>query len=312
MQAYIVQSPILFLIFNRPDLTQRVFEQIRAARPARLYIAADGPRDGHATDPAFCAQAREVQQQVDWPCTVQTLFRHRNLGCKAAVSQAISWFFTQEAEGIILEDDCLPGNSFFFFCDALLQHYRHEDRVRSITGSNMQNGRQWGAASYYFSRYANIWGWATWRRAWERYDAELTRYTAADAAQHLRKIFDDPFLVAAWEKIFAEQRAGKIDSWDYQLQFITFFENGLCATPNVNLVSNLGFRADGTHTFDPANHGAAVPVKEMTALTHPGGLAPETEADYYFMAREYDLAQKWRRHRKWKNRVKRWMKSLFQ
>ncbi|WP_220392975.1 hypothetical protein [Chitinophaga lutea] len=253
-----------------------------------------------------------MEKQADWPCTVRTLFRERNLGCKEAVSQAITWFFEHEAEGIILEDDCLPGSSFFGFCDALLQKYRHEDRVRIITGSNMQNGRQWGDASYYFSRYGNIWGWATWRRVWDRYDAGLSQYTEADAARHLRRIFDDPFLVAAWEKIFANQKAGNIDTWDYQLQFITFFENGLCATPNVNLVSNLGFRADGTHTFDPANHGSGVPVGELTIRTHPAGFTPETEADYYFMAREYDLAQQWRRHRKWKNRMKRWMKSLFQ
>lgn len=312
MQAYFVQSPVLFLLFNRPDLTQQVFEQIRTARPARLYIAADGPREDHAGDAALCAQARAVAQQVDWPCICQTLFRDQNLGCKQAVSSAISWFFDQEEEGIILEDDCLPGSGFFFFCDALLERYRHDERVHIITGTNLQMGRRWGNASYYFSQYSNIWGWATWRRVWMKYDPELLQYGHAEAVQHLPKIFDDPFLIMEWEKIFAALKAGKIDTWDYQLNFITFFENGLCATPNVNLISNIGFRADGTHTHNPANHHAALPVDELTTLTHPVYFLPEKAADYFFLEKEFDLGRKWKRHRKLKNRMKRWMKSLFQ
>lgn len=312
METYLVQSPVLFLLFNRPDLTQRVFEQIRAARPARLYIAADGPREGNAADVELCRQARAVAEQVDWPCTCQTLFRERNLGCKEAVASAITWFFEQETEGIILEDDCLPNSSFFRFCDTLLEKYRHDERVRIITGTNLQMGRQWGKASYYFSQYSNIWGWASWRRVWERYDPELRPYTQEEAAEHIRKVFDDPFLIKEWEKIFADLKAGKIDTWDYQLNLITFFENGLCATPNVNLISNIGFREDGTHTHNPANHHAALPAGELTALTHPVYFLPEKAADYYFLNKEFDLAQKWRRHRKLKNRLKRWMKSLFQ
>lgn len=309
---YIVKSPVLFVIFNRPDVTRQVFDRIKAVKPSRLYVAADGPRPGNETDPGRCRQARAVVEQIDWECELHTLFSDHNKGCKIAVAGALTWFFEQEEEGIILEDDCLPNNSFFHFCDTLLEKYRFDTRIRNITGSNMQDGRKWGNASYYFSRYANIWGWASWRRVWQGYDMELKQYTAADVARHLGKVFDDPFLIAAWQEIYNDLMAGKVDTWDYQLQLITFFGNGMCATPNVNLISNLGFRADATHTFDVNSHNANLPAAEMDGITHPLYFLPEKEADYYFMTREYDLAQKWRRHNKLKRRFKRWVKSLVQ
>lgn len=311
MFNYTVQSPVLFLIFNRPDTTLRVFEQIKAVRPSRLYIAADGPRPDRPPDVALCREARDIVKLIDWDCQVNTLFSETNKGCKMAVSTAISWFFEQEEEGIILEDDCVPVRSFFYFCDTLLQKYRHDTRVRNITGTNLQRGQQWGDATYYFSQYSNIWGWASWRRVWQQYDLELKRYTEQEAAVQLRKVFHDPFLVAGWEQIFRDLKAGRIDTWDYQLNFITFFENGLCATPNVNLISNIGFGENATHTLDLNSHNAMLPVAEITEIVHPRYFLPEKEADYYFLRKEFDLDAKWRRHNKWKRRLKRWIKSRF-
>lgn len=305
------QSPILFIIFNRPDITARVFAEIKAAKPARLYIAADGPRPAHPTDAGLCSEARAITAQIDWDCELYTLFREENKGCKIAVSEAITWFFTQEEEGIILEDDCLPHPWFFTFCDAMLERYRLDTRVRNITGTNLQMGRQWGSASYYFSRYSNIWGWASWRRVWQEYDAELSRYSEADAQRLLPKVFSDPFLVEGWMWIFRELKAGRIDTWDYQLNFITFFGNGLCVTPNINLISNIGFRADATHTFNPANHHANLPYGVPGPLSHPVSMLPEEEADYFFLAKEFELEKKWRKHNKLTRRLKRWAKSLF-
>jgi hypothetical protein len=166
-------APILFLVFNRPETTARVFEAIRNAKPSRLYIAADGPRDFIYNEYAVCAKTREIASRVDWDCDVETLFRAENLGCKAAVSSAISWFFSHEEEGIILEDDCLPCESFFYFTTILLEKYRHDERIAHIAGSNFQDGKKVGDGSYYFSDLYNIWGWATWKRVWKDYDAEL-------------------------------------------------------------------------------------------------------------------------------------------
>ncbi len=311
MLDYQVQSPILLIIFNRPDTTLQVFNQIKAVKPARLYVAADGPRPGNEKDAVLCRQARDIIAQVNWKCEVKTLFREENKGCKAAVSSAISWFFEQEEEGIILEDDCLPVLSFFSFCDALLERYRYDTRVRLITGTNLQRGQRWGTASYYFSQYSNIWGWASWRRVWKDYDPELSKYTHEDAAGQLTKVFQDPFLLEGWIKIFHDLKAGKIDTWDYQLNFITFFENGLCATPNVNLISNIGFGENATHTLNPDNHNSMLPTGEITEIIHPVYFTPEKDADYYFLRKEFDLDAKWRRHNKLKRRFKRWVRGLF-
>ncbi|KAA2242568.1 nucleotide-diphospho-sugar transferase [Chitinophaga agrisoli] len=311
MTNHTVQSPVLFIVFRRPDTTQQVFDQIRAARPARLYIAADGPREGNTADVEGCRQTREIVSKVDWDCEVKHLFFEQNQGCKMAVSQAISWFFEQEEEGIILEDDCLPSNSFFYFCDTLLAKYRHDSRIRNITGTNSQDGKQWGDASYYFSQHSNIWGWASWRRAWKNYDRELALYNDADAEAWLRKMFPDPFLFAAWLQIFRDTKAGKVDTWDYQFQLQTFFNNGLCAVPNVNLITNIGFGNNATHTFD-VNHNANVPAGNMAQpLLHPVYFIPEKEADYFFFRKEYDLDAKWRRYNKPKRRFKRWVQGLF-
>lgn len=311
MRSYTVQSPILLLIFNRPDTTQEVFKKIRAAKPARLYIAADGPRADRDTDKKLCEQARAVAAQVDWDCTVKTLFREDNIGCKTAVYTALEWFFEQEEEGIIFEDDCVPADSFFYFCDTMLEKYRTDTRIRHITGCNLQRGKQWGDASYYFSQFSNVWGWASWKRVWKDYDFKLDRYTREEAATQLKKIFTDPFLINDWLVIFSAIQAGTINAWDYQLVFLNFFENGLCITPNTNLVSNIGFRSDATNTPDPHNPNAGIPAQELTSITHPRFFLPEKEADYLLLSREFQLEKRWQKHNLLRRRFKRWLKSLF-
>ncbi|SEM62775.1 hypothetical protein SAMN04488505_105230 [Chitinophaga rupis] len=309
MSSYKVQSAVLMLIFKRPDTTQQVFDQVKAVRPDRLYVAADGPREGHPTDAALCAQTRDIIKQVDWPCTVRTLFRDQNLGSMQAPASGITWFFEQEEEGIILEDDCLPNTSFFYFCDAMLEKYRHDTRMFVVTGTNSQDGQTWGPASYYFSRHSSIWGWASWRRVWQQYDVDLRAYKQEDVKPQLQKIFNDPFLVDIWVNIFETVQQHRVQAWDHQLQLITLFENGLCITPNVNLISNIGFREDATHTFSKDSHNANRPTQQLTNIIHPTYIMPETDADYYFMNREFDLASKWRRYNKPKRRFKRWVRS---
>lgn len=313
---YKVQSPLLFIIFNRPDVTFLVFEQIKNVKPVKFYIAADGPREENPGDIALCEQARSITQMIDWDCQVKTLFSEANKGCKVGVVTAIDWFFQQEEEGIILEDDCVPAESFFYFCDIMLGKYRFDNRISTVTGTNLQDGNKWGNSSYYFSHFSNIWGWATWKRFWDNYDPALKRYNEQDVAMQLPKIFDDPFLQDEWLEIFKKVKANRIDTWDYQLQFLAFFENGLCATPNVNLISNIGFRNDATHTNNPLRHSyhAGLPTGELAEITHPLFFLPEKKADYFFLKKEFYLEEKWRKFEKdklFRRRFKRWLKSLL-
>ncbi|MFC6102657.1 nucleotide-diphospho-sugar transferase [Olivibacter domesticus] len=310
---YTVKSPVLFLNFNRPDLTFQVFQKIRAVKPSRLYIAFDGPRQDRPDDLKLCREVRKITEAIDWDCNVERLYRTENLGCKAAVSSAISWFFEQEIEGIILEDDCLPEESFFYFCDQMLTKYRYDTRVFTITGTNLQDGKRWGNASYYFSQYSNIWGWATWRRVWENYDANLAKYNENDIAEHLNNLFSNKFLVESWMEIFKKLKAGEIDTWDYQLNFYTFFGNGLCITPNVNLISNIGFRSDATHV-NTNLHYSAIPIGKLDDIIHPIYFTPNKAADYYFLSRELQIEEKMKRYKKdqlLRRRIKRWFKKLF-
>jgi hypothetical protein len=309
MANYTAKSAVLFLIFNRPDTTHQVFAQIKKAAPSRLYIAADGPRDDH--DLTLCKEARSVIHHIDWDCSVKTLFRSENAGCKVSVSSAIDWFFQQEPEGIILEDDCLPADDFFYFCDNMLERYRNDTRIHGVTGTNQQKGQQWGDASYYFSQCMNIWGWATWQRVWAKYDSSLKGYDEVGVERQLQKIFSDRFLLAEWISVFKALKAGEIDTWDYQLHLISFFENGLCVTPNVNLISNIGFRADATHTKVFKEHCANLATGTLGSITHPLFFLPEKEADYFLLKNEFHLEEKWRKYNKRTKRFKRWVKEKY-
>ncbi|TQM47080.1 hypothetical protein BDE36_4839 [Arcticibacter tournemirensis] len=316
---YLTKSPILFLIFNRPDTTYKVFEKIREAKPTRLYIAADGPRKDRIEEESLCTETRAVSKLVDWDCDVKILFRNHNLGCKNAVSSALDWFFSQEDDGIILEDDCLPANDFFFFCDELLEKYRFDTRIRHIGGSNLQYGNTRGDASYYFANMTHVWGWASWKRAWIDYDKNLMKYEQKDVAIQLGKIFSDPLIVETWTEIFRMVKEGEIDTWDYQLGFINFFNNGLTIIPNTNLISNIGFREDATHTLSPDNPNANIPLGELKALVHPVYFLPEKEADVYTLNHDFNIEERRaqekeearlveKNKRKLRNRVKQFFK----
>jgi hypothetical protein len=275
-----MNSAILFLVFNRPETTIRVFEAIRAAKPPRLYVAADGPRASRDGESERCELARRAASAIDWPCSVATLFRTTNLGCKNAVASAISWFFEQENEGIILEDDCLPEPSFFRYCDELLAHYRNNPRIGLISGDNFQFGRTHGASSYYFSRYAHIWGWASWRRVWKHYDRDCASWPAFRDGGGLERIpgMSRPEM-QHWRSIFDRVHANGIDTWDYQLTLALWQQQMLSVLPQRNLVSNIGFGAEATHTSSVSKF-ANLPVSPMKfPLVHPTALAASEEAD---------------------------------
>jgi hypothetical protein len=276
-----LKTAVLFLVFNRPDTTRQVFEAIRQAKPPRLYVAADGPREDKLGEVERVEQVRTIVTGVDWPCEVKTLFRDKNLGCKKGVSSAITWFFEQEEQGIILEDDCLPHLDFFSFCENLLNRHYSDERIFAITGDNFQNGTWRGDASYYFSKYAHIWGWATWRRAWKHYQGDMNFWPKWRDSDAWKKYKPDKIERRYWQKIFDSCYSGQIDSWDYPWTASALYKNGLTVTPNVNLVSNIGFGEDGTHTLSKNNKFSNMPTMELSHIIHPKQIIIDIEADRF-------------------------------
>ena len=279
MDTKMFNTPVLFLIFNRPDTTQQVFDEIRKAQPAQLFVAADGPRKDRPTDYEQCKKTREIIHQVDWDCKVFTRFQDENLGCKIGVSSAIDWFFSNVEEGIILEDDCVPDQSFFPFCQELLEKYRDDERIMMISGDNFQFGKRRTNCSYYFSKYFHIWGWATWRRAWKHYDIDMKSWPEIKDGGWLKDILRDKNAEKFWEKIFENMYRGKINTWDYQWVFSCWIQNGLAILPNDNLVTNIGFDGDATHTKGK-NMQADIPVHSLEfPIKNPEFVIIDADAD---------------------------------
>jgi len=243
------KTPILFLIFNRPDTTEKVFEAIKKIRPKVLYIAADGGRTPQEKE--ICEQARNlVINGVDWDCELHTLFRDENLGCKKSVASAITWFFDNVEEGLIIEDDTIPSESFFPFCEMLLEKYRNDEKIMHISGETGINDKVIGDG-YYFSSIPLIWGWATWRRAWKYFDVEMSDYQENKKNKFLNKIFQNSFQRQDWLKSFDMTYDDRLCSWGFIWTYTVFKQNGLSIIPNTNMVTNIGYDDRGTHTFDP-------------------------------------------------------------
>ncbi|MCW3467874.1 hypothetical protein [Chitinophaga nivalis] len=267
-----LQTPVLLLIFNRPEQTMQVLEQLRFQRPLQLFIAADGPRIDRPGEAQLCQQTRQqVLAGIDWPCEIKTMFRMNNVGCGKAVSTAINWFFEQVPEGIILEDDCVPDPTFFSFCSAMLARYRKDDTVLHINGSNFQAGIQRGEASYYFSRYAHIWGWATWRRAWQYYDFSLQRYAHASREGLNQRLQQE--LQAIYEK--------RIDTWDIQWFMSVWFNEGRAVTPAVSLIRNIGYGKNATHTKRIPGWFRKIVYGSVPVITHPATTNISAAADLF-------------------------------
>jgi hypothetical protein len=273
-------TPVAFLVFNRPEVTQRVFSRIAEVKPQTLLVVADGPRTKEENK--ACDEVRNVIDQVDWDCRVLKNFSDVNLGCKHRVASGLDWVFSHVNEAIILEDDCLPSLSFFYFCQTLLDYYRDDERIFEIGGVNFQSGKSRAEGGYYFSRYPEIWGWATWRRAWRHYDVTMRSWPEFRADGRIRWVFENPAEQAYWEPYFQQCYEGKIDTWDYIWFYTCLSQSGLAVLPDVNLVSNLGFGPDATHTFDVDSHFANMPAGEIGQLKHPRHLIRHAEADTYY------------------------------
>lgn len=270
--------PIAYIVFNRPRHTKETFAAIRAQKPAKLFIIADGPRFEHPTDEQRCREVRKIISNIDWPCDVHRNFAEQNMGCKKRVSSGLDWVFEQVESAIVLEDDCVPHPDFFSYCANLLERYAADERVWVITGNNFQGGRKRGDASYYFSKFNHCWGWATWRRAWSQYKVDIpfwqtwklsTDWTNKTPDLVERKVFGD---------LFDRVSRGEIDTWDYQWTACVWYHGGLTATPNVNLVTNIGFGPDATHTMAD-NDQNGLPARPLGLITHPTRIQQDKQAD---------------------------------
>ena len=278
-----LSTPVAFLIFNRPDLTQIVLEAISKAKPERLFVIADGPRFSAETEK--CAQARAIIDRVDWECDVFTNYSEKNLGCGRRVASGIEWVFSKVEEAIFLEDDTLPDASFFPYCEILLEHYRHDERIMTINGNNFQSGRSKTEYSYHFSKYCSCWGWASWRRAWKHYDYEMKTWPSFKHAGMMKMICSDPHEQQFWTKLFDsmyENPVG-IDTWDHQWKYACWSQNGLAIEPSVNLVANIGLgRSDASHT---SGHYSLLnelsKSQELWEIRHPPFVVRNRDADTY-------------------------------
>ncbi len=271
-----------FIVFNRPEMTKRVFDEIAKAKPKKLLVIADGPRIGRDGEKGLCEKTKSIIEGVNWECEVITNYSNSNLGCKGRVSSGISWVFEQVEEAIFLEDDCLPHSSFFKYCEQLLELYRDDERIMSISGDNFQFSRtQQDNYSFYFSRYSHIWGWASWRRAWKQFDVEIKMWNEIKECNLLNNIFSDTAEVEYWSNVFDRVRVGEIDAWGYQWLFAHLVNRGLCVLPINNLVSNIGFGENATHT----NSNSIFSNMKTEEVTFPLNIPPfvvrDKEADKY-------------------------------
>ena len=274
-----MKSPILFLIFKRPDTTQEVFNRIREVQPPRLYIAADGPRPEKEGEKEMCEATRKIVEQVDWPCEVHHLYRDQNLGCGKGVSSAITWFFEHEEQGIIIEDDILAHPDFFDYCDEMLERYKDDERIQMISGCNYFYDGYLSEYSYYMSVFACIWGWATWRRVWQTYHFNVNDYPVEEMKRKIRvrmpQSADVYFL-----KVYEQMRQQAIDTWDYQFVLNQQYYNRYSISPFTNMIENIGMGdVNASHTTEEnatiSNHKS----KSSYPLRHPELLTTDKEAD---------------------------------
>ncbi|APB35297.1 Methyltransferase FkbM [Gloeomargarita lithophora Alchichica-D10] len=308
-----LKAPVVFLIFNRPELTQKVFQVIRQMAPQKLFIVADGARNDREV--AVCESTRALVASIDWDCQVERNYAAENLGCRQRVSSGLNWVFEQTERAIILEDDCLPNTAFFRFCDELLERYHDQERVMAINGNNHQRGREISPYSYYFSKYFHCWGWATWRRAWQYYDVTMKLWPEFRDGGYVSWVSDSEYEQRYWLMKFEQMYQGKIDTWDYPFMFACLSQSGLVATPRVNLVANLGFGVNATHTHNPRSVFANMPTGELGGMQHPPFIGRSLVADQFVFDQVFDgakLRQRdtlWGRFAQLKHRLGRLVKS---
>jgi hypothetical protein len=302
-----MKTPVLLILFNRLDTTRQVFQSIREYSPVKLYIAADGPRREKEAEKVACARVREwVLSHINWNCDVKTLFRSDNLGCGKGPASAISWFFTHEEEGIILEDDCVPNRDFFQFSELLLNHYRNNNRISIISGSNFDINKRFSRPeSYFYSVFPYTWGWATWKRNWDEYDYHISQWKNIKQMDLLHFIFKEKKYWMVWKHMFdnLNQQEAK-DIWDYQFFFHCFIRQQLSIVPSENLISNIGIGEMATHTTSTGKL-SNLKLEQMTfPLVHTTELIRNIDYDIFLQEINFGIIEQVSLYRKMKRYIK--------
>jgi|ERR1035437_3405024 hypothetical protein len=275
-------TPILLIIFNRPEKVKILINSLSKIKPSRIYISADGPRKNIFGDEEKCNLAREAAKSIPWPCEIKTNFYQHNIGVAGGMEAAMSWFFSNVEEGIVLEDDCIPNDDCLPFIRSLLIKYRNDPRVMIVCGNNLQDGIQRGHASYYFSNY-HTWGYAMWKRTWNVFDAKLNGLDEFIKKRKIDSILEDPVQKKYWISFFKKIRSGKFNFTETRLKFSVWNAGGVCIIPNVNLIKNIGFDNDSTHTFSVDKEKLSLETGELKKIIHPDTMKINYEADdYYF------------------------------
>lgn len=290
MNGTYIDTPVLLLGFNRPREISLVLGKLKDNRVRHLFVSVDGPRLGIPEEAAKVSLVRKLVLSADWDCRVETLFNEHNLGLKRSVSQAIEWFFGRVERGIILEDDCVPSSDFFRFCQTMLEVYKDDKRIMTVSGNNFHYSFPGTISSYYFSKYPLIWGWATWKRAWEMYDYSMAKWPEARAAGWLHDILKEKRYVKYWDDIFQRTYADENSSWAYRWIFANWMNSGLTILPASNLVSNIGFSEEATHTRKKIRVANAQTEKLEFPLTPPEKIVFDPFMDKAIQEKHFSLS----------------------
>jgi hypothetical protein len=293
--------PVLLIIFNRPEETKRCIEALSVVKPATVFLAADGPRQ--EGDQQLCRETRAVAESISWPCEIEKNYANENLGCGVRVQTAIDWAFDKTDQLIILEDDCIASSSFFPFCEQLLSYYNDNLRVMHVSGNNFQLDSSQCQYSYYFSKYTHAWGWATWKRAWQNFDWDMSGWPDYKSKNRIREYCDDPLEQRYWTGIFDQMYKGAPDVWDYKWNFSCWRNNGVAILPSVNLVTNIGYGENATHTTGK-NRFMDLPAGDIGEIFHPPEVVQNYQADKYTYDHNFGGIDRFLQN-KWQSRLRR-------
>lgn len=283
-----LKTPVLFIIYDRADTALKVFDMIKQVQPAKLFIASDGPADRYKEEKGNVLNLRQqILNGINWNCNLNTLFGENNLGPRKWISSTLDWFFENVEEGIILEHDCLPVKSFFYYCEELLYHYRKNHGIMHIGGSNFLFGRKKFWTSYYFSNYSNIWGWASWKRAWQKYDITMPGWEEFNSHKKINDFFKSKIEQDYWTHVFERAKNGQFNTWDYQWFYNIWNNGGISISPAVNLVSNIGFGKGAVNTNYSKTVVSNLARRELKNIRHSYRIKIDEEADrisfeYYY------------------------------
>jgi hypothetical protein len=273
-------TPIVLFIFNRPKNTFLIISILRNISPQKLFIIADGPRPNNESDVLLCEQTRKVIDGIDWPCEIIKKYANSNIGCRNSIPQGLDFVFQQVESCVILEDDCIPQLSFFQFCEELLHIYKDNKSIMTISGHRSEGPNEFDSDSYFFSIYPAIWGWATWKNRWEKYDLSMSQWPELRRSNWLNRILKTHESQSYWTRIFNKMQEG-LDTWDYAWVFASWVHQGLTIRPKINMITNVGFNEEATHTNQKNHEFKFPPACELVfPLKHPTQINIDEKADH--------------------------------